>query len=62
MISITGKEFAALLFGIHEHDEKTEKIIYYEEDILPILEFLGLPKPEWGESITLEKFKKKHKK
>lgn len=61
MVDLTGKEFAALLFAIHEHDEATEKIVYFEEDLLPILKYIGLPEPEWGESITLKEFKKKRK-
>ena len=60
--NITGEDVAALLHGIHEHmpDGTTfaGKIVYYEEDLLPILEALGLPAPVWGKSMSVEEFKK----
>lgn len=59
---ITGEDFAGLLFSIHHHEKKSEKIIYYEDDLLPILKYLGLPKPKWGISKTLEELKKERKK
>ena len=55
---MTGKELGALLFGIHHHDERTEKIIYFEEDLLPILLTAGLPEPQWGESMSLDEYNK----
>ena len=56
---MTGNELGALLFSIHHHDERSEKIIYFEEDLLPILLAAGLPKPQWGDSISLNEFKNK---
>ena len=53
---MTGKELGALLFGIHHHDERSEKIIYFEEDLLPILLAAGLPQPEWGGSMDLDQY------
>ena len=66
MNEVTGKDLAALLFTIHTHDEATEKIVYFEEDLLPILEAIGLPKPIWEGSMTegsmtVKEFKKKLK-
>jgi hypothetical protein len=66
MNKITGKELGGLLFSIHHHiDEDSnetgnqrERIVYYEEDILKLLEALGLPKVEWGECLPIEEFKK----
>lgn len=56
----TAEEIGGLLFGIHEHNEKTGEIIYYEKDIIKLLVILGRPKPVWGESIDLNKFKMKN--
>ena len=62
---VTGEDVGALLFGIHHHypsDEEhiskkdSEKIFYFEEDLLPILKALGLPEPIWGKSKTLDEF------
>lgn len=53
----TGEEIGGLLFGIHEHNERTGEIIYYEKDIIRLLVKLGHPKPVWGKSIELDKFK-----
>lgn len=66
MNKITGKELGGLLFGIHHHinedgvetGNQRARIIYYEEDILKLLEALGLPKVEWGECIDVDEFKK----
>lgn len=61
---ISGEDVAALLHHIHEHYpgedgiENGGKIIYFEDDLLPILEALGLPKPEWKRSISLKKWLK----
>lgn len=55
----TAAEIGGLLFGIHEHHGKTGKIIYYEKDIIKLLVKLGHPKPVWGISIELDKFKTK---
>lgn len=55
-------DLGSLLFHIHEHDEKSEKIVYYEEDLLPMLEALGLPKPEWGGNLSLQEFIEKKNK
>lgn len=52
---VTGKQLGGLLFNIHEHG-RGDKIVYYEEDLLPILKAIGLPEPEWGESISLQDF------
>lgn len=60
--SITGKDVAALLHRIHEHDPKTGKIIYYEENLLPVLQQLGLPAPEWGLSTNIKEWRKYKKK
>ena len=65
MFNVTGKELGGLLFSIHHHIDQDEnnnqrdKIIYYEEDVLELLEALGFPKVEWGECITIEDFKNK---
>ena len=53
---IIPEELGGLLFNIHQHDEKTEKIIYFEEDLLPILEAIGLPIPVWGKNLTLSEY------
>lgn len=59
---ITGEELAGLLFHIHHHDtKKGDKIIYYEDDLLPILKFLGLPSPKWGKAYTIEQLKELRK-
>ena len=62
---ITGEDVASLLHGIHEHDIKrskyTEKIIYFEEDLLPVLEALGLPKPIWKESMSVKEWEKQRR-
>lgn len=62
MEKITGEELGGLLFNIHKHIGKDGKIIYYEEDLLPILKAIGLPKPKWGDHLTITEFKKKRKK
>lgn len=59
---ITGTDVAALLHGIHEHDEKTEEIIYYEKQLLPVLKALGLPEPKWELSMSVKELKKYKKK
>lgn len=59
---INGKDVAALLHGIHRHDEETEEIVYYEKDLLPVLKALGLPKPEWAMSLSIKQWKKYKKK
>jgi hypothetical protein len=63
--SITGEDVAALLSNIHEHYPGEEgvhklagKIIYFEEDLLPVLEALGLPAPEWKKSMSVKQWKK----
>lgn len=61
-MKITGKDVAALLHGIHRHDEKTEEIIYREKDILPVLKALGLPDPKWELSMSVKQWKKYKKK
>ena len=58
---ITGEDVAALLHQIHQHDEKTEEIIYYENDLLPVLKALGLPKPIWKDSMTIREWLKSRK-
>jgi hypothetical protein len=66
MNKITGKELGGLLFSIHHHiDEdgletgnQRARIVYFEEDVLKLLEALGLPKVEWGECIDVDQFKK----
>ena len=58
---ITGEDVAALLHQIHDHDKKTEEIIYYENDLLPVLKALGLPKPVWKDSISVKKWLKNRK-
>ena len=58
---VTGEDLASLLFHIHSHDLKTEEIIYYEKDLLPILKALGLPKPIWGDDISVKKWLKNRK-
>ncbi len=55
---ITGKELGSLLFNIHHHKEDG-RIIYLEDDLLPLLKAIGLPEPIWGENMTLEQFLKK---
>lgn len=58
---ITAEEIGGLLFGIHshiEHKDGTDDIIYYEADIIRLLVKLGFPKPKWGKSIDLSRFKK----
>lgn len=62
MTNITGEELAALLFNIHHHIPGNSSIIYYEVDLLPILEALGLPKPIWGGNMTLKQWKGKQNK
>lgn len=52
---VTGKELAALLFGIHTHKDD-KGIVYPEKELLKILEYCGLPVPEWGEATTLDEF------
>lgn len=67
---ITGEDVAALLQGIHHHrynepgnpELDDADIIYYEEDLLPVLEALGLPAPIWGKSMSLEEWKKQRSK
>lgn len=54
---ITPEVMAGLLHGIHDHHPKTEKIIYHEDDIIKLLTKLGYPKPKWGISLDLKKFK-----
>lgn len=54
---ITPEKMGGLLFGIHEHHPESEKIIYYEEDIIKLLTKLGFLKPKWGDSIDLRRFK-----
>ncbi len=57
---VTAEEIGGLLFGIHEHIEHkdgTDDIIYYEKDIIKLLVKLGFPKPKWGKSIEISKFK-----
>ncbi len=42
-----------------EEIEKVEGKIYYaEEDLLPVLEALGLPAPVWKKSMSVEEWKK----
>lgn len=61
---ITGEDVAALLHHIHEHYPGEDgkglggKIIYFEEDILPVLKALGLPSPIWGKSISIKNWEK----
>ncbi len=62
MKKITGEDVAALLHNIHEHDSKTEEIIYYEKDLLPVLKALGLPKPKWKKSLSIEDWRKERRK
>ena len=62
MKKINGEDVAALLHNIHEHHPKNEKIIYYEEDLLPVLKALGLPKPKWKKSLAIEDWKKERRK
>ena len=57
---VSAEQIGGLLFGIHEHithKDKTEHVIYYEKDIIKLLVKLGFPKPVWGESIEISKFK-----
>ncbi len=56
MEQITGRQLGGLLFGIHTHNEDDTKTLYYEEDILLLLEKIGLPKVEWGDFIRLSTF------
>ena len=39
-------ELASELFKAHQHGDN-DKIFYYEDDLLPILEKFGLPAPDW---------------
>lgn len=37
--------------------EKVESKIYYsEKDVLKLLKKIGLPEPEWGEVVDIDKF------
>ena len=74
---ITGEDVAALLHHIHIHGDEIHKavefaglevleeeqstIYYAEEDLLPILEALGLPKPVWKHSMSITEWKKSKK-
>lgn len=58
--NITARQIGGLLFGIHEHTthpDKSEHVVYYEEDVIRLLVKLGFPKPIWGEHIDIKKFK-----
>lgn len=59
-MKVTGEDLAALLQHIHEHyPNKGGAIIYFEKDLLKIFDAIGLPKPIWGKSISVAKYKKK---
>ena len=58
MTNVKPDELGGLLFHIHTHDEGG-KIIYYEEDLLPILKAMGLPDPKWGKNLTIKEYKKR---
>lgn len=62
---ITGEDVAALLHNIHFHYPDggifAGKIFYFEEDLLPVLEALGLPAPVWKKSMSVEEWKKSRK-
>ena len=58
---VSPEDFAGLLFNIHHHDKKTEEIIYYEKDLLPILRAIGLPEPKWGKCLTLKEYSENKK-
>jgi len=72
---VTGEDVAALLHHIHSHGdeihndieyasledlEEFQSAIYYsEKELLPVLEALGLPKPIWKYSMSIEEWKNK---
>ena len=68
---ITGEDVGALLHWIHAHYPEKEKghklhidtasggkIIFFEEDLIPVLEALGLPKPVWKHSMSIATWKR----
>lgn len=52
------EKIGGMLFSIHHHHPETEKIIYYEEDIIKLLKVLGHPEPKFGNVLTIDDFKK----
>lgn len=57
-VEMSGEMVAEKLFAVHTHypEEADElhpklagRIIYFEEDIVDVLQALGLPKPKWRE-------------
>jgi hypothetical protein len=57
----TPAELGGLLFTIHHHHPRNEKIFFYEDDLLPILTACGLPEPKWGKTLKLEDYLKDKK-
>ncbi len=64
-------ELANLLFNAHHHHPTNERIFYYEDDLLPILNRFGMPAPNWEGSarkyhaenmIAFDKWKANYKK
>lgn len=64
---INGEDVAALLHHIHDHHPGEDgvgnggKIIYFEEDLLPVLKALGLPEPIWKKSLSIKQWLKTKK-
>lgn len=55
------EKIGGMLFSIHHHHPETEKIIYYEEDIVKLLKALGHPEPKFGNVLSIKDFKKTYK-
>lgn len=47
MLTPTAIQIAAALTSIHHHDEATGEIIYKEKELIPMLQKLGWPQPDF---------------